>query len=74
GVRVDGMDPLAMYVVTTAAREKALDTVNDVHRPTLIEAIQYRYGAHTTADDPTVYRDEAEVEEWRERDPLERFE
>jgi pyruvate dehydrogenase E1 component alpha subunit len=43
-------------------------------RPTLVEAVQYRLGAHTTADDPSAYRDEAEVERWRQRDPLERFE
>ena len=40
--------------------------------PTLIEAITYRVGPHTTTDDPSRYRDEAEVEEWRQRDPLER--
>ena len=74
GVAVDGMDPLAMYVVTNAAREKALDTSDGTPRPTLVEAVQYRYGAHTTADDPSVYRDDAEVEAWRRRDPLDRFE
>ncbi|MCL7417398.1 MAG: thiamine pyrophosphate-dependent enzyme, partial [Halalkalicoccus sp.] len=74
GVQVDGMDPLAMYAVTRAAREKALDPDGDEARPTLIEAIQYRYGAHTTADDPSNYRDDAEVEEWKERDPIDRFE
>ena len=74
GVQVDGMDPLAMYVVTDAARTRALSDAGDAPRPVLVEAIQYRFGAHTTADDPAVYREEAEVEEWRERDPLERFE
>jgi pyruvate dehydrogenase E1 component alpha subunit len=74
GVQVDGMDPLATYVVTEAAREKALDASDGTPRPTLVEAIQYRYGAHTTADDPSVYRDEAEVQKWRKRDPLDRFE
>jgi pyruvate dehydrogenase E1 component alpha subunit len=74
GVQVDGMDPLATYVVTTAARGKALEADGDRPRPTLIEAVQYRYGAHTTADDPDVYRDEAEVEAWREKDPIDRFE
>ncbi|MFC7203108.1 pyruvate dehydrogenase (acetyl-transferring) E1 component subunit alpha [Haloferax namakaokahaiae] len=74
GIRVDGMDPLAMYVVTEAVREKALDSADSTPRPTLIEAVQYRYGAHTTADDPSVYRDDAEVAEWREKDPLDRFE
>ncbi|KYH25124.1 1-deoxy-D-xylulose-5-phosphate synthase [Halalkalicoccus paucihalophilus] len=74
GVQVNGMDPLAMYAVTKAAREKALDPEGDEPRPTLIEAIQYRYGAHTTADDPSNYRDDAEVEEWKEKDPIDRFE
>jgi pyruvate dehydrogenase E1 component alpha subunit len=48
--------------------------IGDARRPTLIEAVQYRYGAHTTADDPSVYRDEAEVEKWRELDPIKRME
>ncbi|WP_137288973.1 pyruvate dehydrogenase (acetyl-transferring) E1 component subunit alpha [Natronorubrum halophilum] len=74
GVQVDGMDPLASYVVTKAAREAALESNGDRSRPTLIEAVQYRYGAHTTADDPSVYRDDEEVERWRERDPIDRFE
>ncbi|SFR36447.1 pyruvate dehydrogenase (acetyl-transferring) E1 component subunit alpha [Halogeometricum limi] len=74
GVQVDGMDPLATYVVTEAARERAHDSDGDDPRPTLIEAVQYRYGAHTTADDPSAYRDEAEVDEWREQDPIDRFE
>jgi len=74
GVQVDGMDPLATYVVTAAAREKALEPAGDQSRPTLIEAVQYRYGAHTTADDPSVYRDDEEVQRWRERDPIDRFE
>jgi pyruvate dehydrogenase E1 component alpha subunit len=73
GVQVDGMDPLATYEVTRAAVEKAR-TPGDRPRPTLIEAVQYRFGAHTTADDPTVYRDEAEVEAWRRRDPIPRLE
>jgi len=74
GVRVDGMDPLAIYQATRRAREKALDPPEGARRPTLIEAIQYRFGAHTTADDPSAYRDEEEVEEWRKYDPIPRFE
>jgi len=73
GVQVDGMDPLATYEVTRAAVEKAR-TPGDRPRPTLIEAVQYRFGAHTTADDPSVYRDEDEVAEWRKRDPIPRLE
>lgn len=74
GVQVDGMDPLAMYAVTHAARKKAKQPTDGHLRPTLIEAVQYRFGAHTTADDPSVYRDQADVERWRQRDPLSRFE
>jgi pyruvate dehydrogenase E1 component alpha subunit len=43
-------------------------------RPTLVEAVQYRFGAHTTADDPTVYRDSDEVEKWKRKDPIPRLE
>jgi len=73
GVQVDGMDPLATYEVTRAAVEKAREP-GDRPRPTLIEAVQYRFGAHTTADDPSVYRDEDEVAAWRRRDPIPRLE
>jgi len=74
GVQVDGMDPLATYRVTKAALEKARDPEDGEPRPTLIEAVMYRFGAHTTSDDPSVYRGEAEVERWRERDPIPRME
>ena len=74
GVQVDGMDPLAVYRVTRDALDKAKDPDEGQLRPTLIEAVQYRFGAHTTADDPTVYRDEGEVERWKELDPIDRLE
>jgi len=80
GVQVDGMDPLAVYQVTTEALEKAKegsggdDEIGHATRPTLIEAVQYRFGAHTTADDPSVYRDEEEVEYWKSKDPIPRME
>ncbi|RRJ28338.1 pyruvate dehydrogenase (acetyl-transferring) E1 component subunit alpha [Halocatena pleomorpha] len=74
GVQVDGMDPLAVYQVTEAAVEKAREPTGEDRRPTLIEAVQYRFGAHTTADDPSVYRDDDEVEQWKRRDPIPRFE
>ena len=74
GVQVDGMDPLAVYAVTKAAVEKARDPDPVRPRPTMIEAVQYRFGAHTTADDPTVYRDDDEVETWRKKDPIPRLE
>ncbi|QKY20573.1 pyruvate dehydrogenase (acetyl-transferring) E1 component subunit alpha [Halolamina sp. CBA1230] len=74
GVQVDGMDPLAVYKVTQDALEKARNPGEDQLRPTMIEAVQYRFGAHTTADDPTVYRDEDEVERWKAKDPIPRLE
>jgi pyruvate dehydrogenase E1 component alpha subunit len=74
GVRVDGMDPLAVYEVTKQAVEKARSPPEDELRPTLIEALTYRYGPHTTSDDPSVYRDEEELERWQERDPIDRME
>jgi pyruvate dehydrogenase E1 component alpha subunit len=74
GVQVDGMDPLAVYKVTREAVEKAKDPDEGELRPTLIEAVQYRFGAHTTADDPTVYRDDDEVERWKQKDPIPRLE
>ena len=74
GVQVDGMDPLAVYQVTKEAIDKAKDPGPGELRPTLIEAVQYRFGAHTTADDPSVYRDKDEVERWKQKDPLPRME
>ena len=81
GVQVDGMDPLAVYAVTREAVEKAKDpdgaaneALGSATRPTMIEAVQYRFGAHTTADDPTVYRDDEEVERWKQKDPIPRME
>lgn len=69
GVRVDGMDALAVY----AATRRALERARDGGGPTFIEALTYRYGPHATADDPSLYRTEEEVRSWREKDPLDRF-
>jgi len=68
GVRVDGNDVLAVYEVS----KRALDSARVGGGPTLIEAYTYRMGAHTTSDDPTRYRIDAEVEVWKHRDPIER--
>jgi len=68
GVRVDGNDVLAVYEVS----KRALDAARVGGGPTLIEAYTYRIGAHTTSDDPTRYRIDAEVEVWKHRDPIER--
>ena len=69
GIQVDGNDILAVYQVT----QEALERGRSGGGPTLIEAQTYRYGPHTTADDPTRYRKTEEVERWKERDPIERF-
>ncbi|ELZ10818.1 pyruvate dehydrogenase (acetyl-transferring) E1 component subunit alpha [Halovivax asiaticus JCM 14624] len=74
GVRVDGTDPLAVYAVTRAAVQKAKHPAEGERRPTLIESCQYRLGAHSTADDPSAYRDEDDGEDWEDRDPVERLE
>ena len=55
-----------------AATRAALDRARAGGGPTFIEAVTYRMGPHTTADDPTRYRDPAELEEWRAMDPIER--
>ena len=69
-VRVDGNDVLACYAVTAEAVERA----HHGGGPTFVEAYTYRMGAHTTSDDPSRYRDLAEEEYWRQRDPLDRLE
>jgi 2-oxoisovalerate dehydrogenase E1 component len=69
GIRVDGMDPVAVYLATKVAARRA----REGHGPTLIEALTYRYGPHATADDPSLYRSEEEVEEWRQKDPIDRL-
>jgi pyruvate dehydrogenase E1 component alpha subunit len=68
GLRVDGNDVLA----TLAATRWALGRARAGDGPTLIEAVTYRMGAHTTADDPTRYRDAAEVARWAVLDPIAR--
>lgn len=71
GVRVDGNDVFAVYFETL----KALKRARDGEGPTLIEAVTWRYGAHTTADDPSKYRNQAESEAMREKqDPILRLE
>ncbi len=69
GLRVDGMDPIAVYLATSLAVRRAREGKG----PTLIEAMTYRYGGHGTADDHSLYRSAEEVEEWKTRDPIERL-
>jgi pyruvate dehydrogenase E1 component alpha subunit len=68
-LRVDGNDVLAMY----AAIKSAVDKARAGGGPTFIEAVTYRLGAHSSADDPTHYRDGGEHKTWQKRDPLLRF-
>ena len=68
GTRVDGMD-------VAAVREGVAEGIRlarEESRPTLIECFTYRYRGHSAAD-PEVYRAREEVEEWREKDPIESF-
>jgi len=69
GIRVDGNDILAVIKATrdAAARARAGDG------PTLIEAVTYRVGAHSSSDDPRMYRTEEEVEKAKRMDPIHRF-
>jgi pyruvate dehydrogenase E1 component alpha subunit len=69
-MRVDGNDVLAV----AAATRIALDRARRGNGPTLIEAVTYRMGPHTTADDPTRYRPEGELELWAALDPIARLE
>jgi TPP-dependent pyruvate/acetoin dehydrogenase alpha subunit len=68
GIVVDGNDLQATY---RAARD-AVDRARAGEGPTILEAITYRMGPHTTADDPTRYVDPAALEQWTGRDPIER--
>jgi len=68
GVLVDGNDLLAMVAVT----RDAVDRARRGEGPTLIEALTYRMGPHTTTDDAGRYRAGEDVEEWRTRDPIDR--
>jgi pyruvate dehydrogenase E1 component alpha subunit len=69
GLQVDGNDLLAVY----AATREAVLRAREGQGPTLIEAVTYRLLGHSTADDPTRYRSDAEVREWEAKEPLPRF-
>jgi pyruvate dehydrogenase E1 component alpha subunit len=69
GILVDGNDPLAVYAIS----RWALDHARAGDGPVLVEALTYRVGAHTTADDPRRYQSAEEIEAWRQRDPLVRM-
>ena len=67
GIQVDGMDALAVYTVSKAAREWALAG----NGPVLIETLTSRFGAHSmSGDDPKRYRTQADMDNWDKKDPL----
>jgi pyruvate dehydrogenase E1 component alpha subunit/2-oxoisovalerate dehydrogenase E1 component alpha subunit len=69
GIRVDGNDVIAVHQVLS-------ETIARARRgegPTLVELLTYRVAPHSTSDDPTRYRSNAEVEVWLRRDPLDRL-
>jgi pyruvate dehydrogenase E1 component alpha subunit len=70
GILVDGNDCLAVY----KTMKEAVNLARNGEGPVLIEALTYRLGPHTTSDDPTKYRNEGEVDEWKLRkDPINRL-
>ncbi len=69
GVQVDGNDFRAVYRAVREARERALKGEG----PTLVEAVTYRMGPHSTSDDPGRYRSNEELAQWKRRDPIERL-
>jgi len=69
GIQVDGNDILAVY----AATSEAVNRARSGGGPTFIECVTYRIMMHTTADDPKKYRSEEEVELWKLKDPLPRY-
>lgn len=69
GYHVDGNDISAVYAVVTEALERARSGGG----PTMIECLTYRIEPHTNSDDPSRYRDAADVEVWKKRDPIARL-
>ena len=69
GVSVDGNDVLAVYETVSEAVQRA----RSGEGPTLVVANTYRWEGHMVGD-PMVYRSKEEVEEWKKKDPLARFE
>jgi pyruvate dehydrogenase E1 component alpha subunit len=69
GIQVDGNDLFAVIVATKEAVNKARSGGG----PTLIEGVTFRFGPHTTADDPTKYRTDKEIEPWKPLEPMVRL-
>ena len=66
GVQVDGNDVVGVYRRTAMALDKA----RRGEGPTLIEALTYRRGDHTTSDDASKYRSDEDTHSWDEKDPI----
>ena len=69
GIQVDGNDAFAVYKAT----HEALARARAGGGPTFIEAVTYRIGDHTTADDASRYRSKETVEQWKKKDPIDRL-
>lgn len=67
--KIDGNDFFAVYDIVKQAKDYCLSGGG----PVFIEAMTYRLGAHSTADDPSLYRTEQEVKEWEKLDPVKRL-
>ncbi len=70
GMQVDGNDIFAVF----SAAKKAFEKARSGGGPTMIEAVTYRIGDHTTSDDASRYRPKSELDFWKKRDPIERLE
>lgn len=69
GIQVDGNDVLGTFKVTADAVARARSGGG----PTLIEAVTYRLGPHSTADDASRYQPKDQIESWKQYDPIERY-
>jgi 2-oxoisovalerate dehydrogenase E1 component alpha subunit len=65
-IRVDGNDVLAVCKAMQEARKLAVEQ----NEPVLVEAMSYRLAAHSSSDDPSGYRNKAEEDKWRAKDPI----
>lgn len=70
GIVVDGNDLLAVRQAMLEAVERARSGGG----PTIVEAVTFRMGGHSTSDDPTKYVPKEELDAWAAKDPVERFE
>ena len=63
--RIDGMDVITVQDST----KEAINKIRTNSGPVLIEAMTYRFRGHSMAD-PSAYRDDSEIEEWQDKDPI----